>query len=349
MLEEISSKWEIIRNFTPAWFASVMGTGILAMTSFFYSPYIHALKYAAFILSYLNIALFFILLIPWTLRWIYFRKEALASLEHPVVSNFYITMPISIVVLAANFMLISRNKMVSESFWFVGSILVIFFSILTPFIMLRGEHVRLGHINPAWFIPPVALIVIPLIGAPLVSRFSGLLGEIVILINYFGWGAGFFLYLALLAICMYRFILHHPLPDVLAPTIWINLGPIGAGVVALIDLVENSAFVTIKEPFFVFSFILWGFGVWWVLMAIVMTLHYIKNLRLPYAMTWWAFIFPLGAYVAATHSVAIVFKMTLIDYIGFSLYWLLVFLWAITSVKTLTHSYRGTLFKGLKK
>jgi len=150
-------------------------------------------------------------------------------------------------------------------------------------------------------------------------------------------GAGFFVYIALLAVCFYRFILHHPLPNVLAPTIWIGLGPIGAGTLALLNLIKNSSFVNVKEPFFVFGLIFWGFGIWWFLMAVVMTIHYIKRLKLPYAASWWAFIFPLGAYVAASHSVANIFGIELINYIGFTLYWLLFFLWFVTSIKTLSH------------
>jgi len=88
----------------------------------------------------------------------------------------------------------------------------------------------------------------------------------------------------------------------------IILGPIGAGTVALINLVKNSEFITLKEPFFVFALLFWGFGIWWVIMAIVMTIHYIKRLKLPYAMSWWAFTFPLGAYVAASHSVSSIFN-----------------------------------------
>ena len=328
---------EVIKNFSPAWFASVMGTGILAMTSSYYSQYLSLLKDLSLILTYVNIILFFVLLVPWTLRWIMFRKEALADLEHPIISNFYITMPISIVVLAANFSLINQSALLIEGFWLLGSILVVLFSVLTPFIMFRGEHVKLEHISPAWFIPPVALIIIPMVGSPLIPHFSGLFEEFVIFLNYFGWGAGFFLYIALLAICMYRFILYHPLPNTLAPTIWINLGPIGAGVVALIGLAKNTAFITVKEPFFVFALIFWGFGIWWVLIPMIMTIHYINYLKLPYTTSWWAFIFPLGAYVAASHVLSEMFNIKLINYIGFALFWLLLFLWLITSLKTLSH------------
>jgi len=35
----------------------------------------------------------------------------------------------------------------------------------------------------------------------------------------------------------------------------------------------------------------------------------------------------------------------LIDYIGFALYWLLVFFWSVTLVNTGKHAYHGSVFK----
>ena len=345
MLENIECKCQLVKNLTPSWFASVMGTGILALTSLLYSHYIPFLKNLACVLFYFNFTLFCILLVPWILRWILFRKEALNDLEHPILSNFYATIAIGMLVLAADFIVIGKNMEIGEIFWFIGTLSTLFFGILTPYLMFKGEHVKLDHINPAWFIPPVGLIVIPIAGSLVIPHVSGIAQEFVIFLNYFGWGAGFFIYLALLAISMYRFILHNPLPNLLAPTIWINLGPIGAGTVALVNLIKNSSFITMQEPFFVFGFLFWGFGIWWVVMAIALTLHYIKRLTLPYAMSWWAFTFPLGAYVAATHTISLLFRVQLIDYIGFALYWLLVIFWLVTSIKTFIHAYHGTLFK----
>ncbi len=345
MLRDIECKCQIVKNFTPSWFASVMGTGILALTSLSYSKYIPFLKNVANILFYFNIILFFVLLIPWIFRWIFFRKEALKDLEHPVLSNFYATIAVGMLVLAANFIVIGKNIAIGEIFWFIGALGTIYFGVLTPYIMFKGEHVKLDHINPAWFIPPVGLIVIPIAGSLIIPHVSGMLQEFVIFINYFGWGSGFFIYLALFAISMYRFILHKPLPNTLASTIWINLGPIGAGTVALVNLTKNSYFITVKEPFFVFGFIFWGLGIWWVIMAIAMTIHYIRKLKLPYAMSWWAFTFPLGAYVAASHTISTLFGIQLIDYIGFALYLLLVIFWLVTFVKTVINVYHGTLFK----
>ena len=346
MMKEINSKYDIIRNFSPAWFSSVMGTGILALTSLSYSQYLPVLSSVASFLFYFNILLFAVFLVPWTLRWFLYRKEALADLEHPVMSNFYATIAAAMIVLASDFIVIGKELLIGGLFWFIGTLSTVFFAVLTPYILFKREHVKIDHINPAWFIPPVALIVIPVAGGPIARNFSGLMGEFVTLLNYFGLGAGFFMYVSLLAISMYRFILHHPLPNTLAPTIWINLGPIGVGTIAITSLVNTSTFISVKEPFLVLGFLLWGFGIWWLMIAIAITMHYIKRLRLPYSMSWWAFTFPLGAYVAASHSVYESFNIALVDYIGFALFWLLLALWSITLFHTIRGAYSGMLFRG---
>jgi len=328
-----------VKDFAPSWFASVMGTGALALVSLAYSSKVSALKSVAVGLTYLNTALFFILLIPWSLRWLKYREDALEDLYHPVICHFYGTIAIALLILSADYLLILKNLTLAKAFWLIGMPLTIFFAFLIPYLMFIQEKIDIKNVTPAWFIPPVGLIVIPLSGGALINTFSGIWKEVMIFINYFSWGAGFFLYLALFAVVMHRFIAHEPLPCGIAPAIWINLGPIGAGTSTLYMLVKNSEFITMKEAFFVFGLIFWGFGVWWFVMAVVLMLHYIRKLNLPYSLAWWAFIFPLGAYVSATHNVALSFNINVIDSFGFTLYWLLFALWLITGIKTLKHVF----------
>ncbi|NPA62655.1 MAG: C4-dicarboxylate ABC transporter [Methanococci archaeon] len=346
MFEACESKLDIIKNFIPSWFAAVMGTGILAIDSLLYSTYFPLLKSLAFLLFYFNIIMFFIFIIPWTLRWIMFPKNAFADLKHPILSSFYPTVAVACLVLASDFIMIANNMFIGEIFWWLGVVGMLIFSTIVTFYMFKSEHIKLDHVNPGWYIPPVGLLVMAIAGSLLMPHSSGLLYELITLVNYYGLGSGLFAYLALLAIVMYRFILHNPLPSALAPTIWINLGPIGAGIIAIINLVNNSPLVSVKNPFYIFSFLFWGFGLWWTIMAIIMTIYYIKNLKLPYGMPWWAFIFPLGAYVASSHLIFNLFKLNIVDYIGFALYWLLLFLWTITLIKTINKVYTGELFKG---
>ena len=326
-----------IKDFAPSWFASVMGTGALALVSFAYSQRLPELKTLAIALTYLNTLIFLVLLIPWLLRWVKYTENALEDLKHPVVCHFYGTIAVAMLVLSADYLLILKKTAIAKAFWIPGVVLTVFFALLIPYLMFVEKEIDLKAVTPAWFIPPVGLIVIPMGGAGLIPSFSGTAREVVYALNYFAWGAGFFLYLGLFAIVFFRFIRHEPIPCGMAPAVWINLGPIGAGTSTLYALVKASEFITVKEPFLAFGLILWGFGVWWLAMAVIMTLYYIRKLTLPYSLAWWAFIFPLGAYVSATHNVGMAFGIGVIDSFGFVLYWLLLAIWLVTGVKTVKH------------
>ena len=345
MFQEMNCKCEIVKNFLPSWFAANMGTGILAIVTLAYSKYIPFFKILAYYMFYFNLVLFFALLIPWFLRWILFPKNAIADLKHPILSNFYPTVSVAMLVIATGFIIIIHNMPYAEIFWITGALLTFAFGIYIPYISFMSENIKLEHINPAWFIPPVGLIVIPIAGAKIAVNHLGIYGEFLNIINFISWGSGFFLYLALLAVIIYRLILHTPMPGALIPTIWINLGPIGAGTISLLGIATTFTFLTDKSAIYFLGFIFWGFGIWWVLVAIFLTLHYIKKLNLKYEMSWWAFIFPLGAFVGATHNISSIFKIEVIDYIGFVLYFLLFFLWLITLSKTLYYSFSGKVFK----
>jgi len=178
----------------------------------------------------------------------------------------------------------------------------------------------------------VALVIIPF-GAVFMGTTARYIREIVTVVNYLGWGAGFFLYLVLYAVVTLRFIRHELLPAGMAPLIWMNLGPIGASITALFSLVNNSSIVVSKDPFFIFAFFLWGLGFWWLLMALALTLHYLRNLHLPYSTSWWAFIFPLGAFVNATLDLGNAFGLEMMNLFGYSLFWPLLILWGVTIVR----------------
>ena len=42
------------------------------------------------------------------------------------------------------------------------------------------------------------------------------------------------------------------------------------------------------------EFILWGYGAWWLALAMLKTLRYLRE-GLPFNLGWWGFTFPLGS------------------------------------------------------
>ncbi|WP_297475662.1 tellurite-resistance/dicarboxylate transporter [Thermococcus sp.] len=321
-----------LKNFNPAVFSSVMGTGAVGLAAYRYSTYWAPLKELGMALTYLNAVLYFALLLPWLLRWLFYRKEALEDLRHPSKGHFYGTSGAATVVLAAQFIVTLHDLTVAWYLWLWGLVLTLIFAFWMSYEVFIAGEVDLRHLSPAWYIPPVALVILPF-GSVFMRETSGYVSQFVVMVNYLGWGAGFFLYLVLYAVVTLRFIRHELMPPQMAPLIWMNLGPIGASVTALFALIKNSTIPIPEEPFIVFAFFIWGLGFWWLVMATALTLHYIRNLSLPYSGAWWAFVFPLGAFTNATLDIGNVFGLTLMKDFGFLLLWPLLAIWTFTLVK----------------
>ncbi len=341
----IQSRYRIIKQFNPSWFSAVMGTGILAIGSHYYRSYVPFLGTLSYIFYYIALSLLLFLIVPWTLRWLFFFEDAYNDLEHPILSSFYPTLPVGILILSIGAVIIIKNYILGEILWLIGAPLTVFFVIITFFIVFKGRQMTLDHISPAWFIPLTGLLSIAIPGSLLMEYIPSYMENYVLFMNYFGWGSGFFLYLALFAICMYRFMLRPPLPGILSPTIWINLGPVGTGITGIVTLVTYSEFITVKEPFYIFSLLFWSFGIWWVIMALGMTIYYFRKIKVPYGVSWWGYTFPLGAYVTASYTVGDIMELGFVKDTGFILYWLLLFFWITTTINTILNIYRGTLFE----
>jgi tellurite resistance protein TehA-like permease len=83
MLSQVEDKSDAVRCFHPGWFASVMGTGIIAVATHHADAVVPGLETFAVVLWVLTAALFAVLIVPWTIRWIRYRTEAWADTAHP--------------------------------------------------------------------------------------------------------------------------------------------------------------------------------------------------------------------------------------------------------------------------
>ena len=339
------SRQQIVKNFAPSWFAAVMGTGVLALGAAFLGHGFPPLAAAGVALHWFNVVLFLVLLLPWTLRWFQARPQAAGALVHPVVGNFVPTVAIALLVLAVQFIQISKAPDIALPLWWAGTALAFGFSFLILFKQFLGEQVMLDHVTPGMFIPPVGLVVIPVAGAPLALLAGGATQGWMLLFCYIGLGSGALLWLALQAITMFRFVLHKPIPGPMVPTFWINLGPLGVMPISLIALADASPFIIDKVPFHVAALLLWGFGAWWLCMAALLTYSYWKRGQLPFALSWWAFTFPTGAFAVASFKLSGVVTLPGIYGLGLVAFGLLAMFWGVTLVRSLRGAIDGSLFQ----
>jgi C4-dicarboxylate transporter/malic acid transport protein len=336
---------DISRSFSPGWFAAVMGTGVLALTAHSLSgrwPWLAPLVQA---LHWFNVALFGILALPWLTRWLRFHDAALATLKHPVQASFYPTFAIALLVLAAQWLAITGDARLALGFWWAGTGLVFVFSFAVLFHMFRGEHVDLEHVTPAKFIPAVGLVVVPVAGGPLLELQSGGARELALLANLLGLGAGSMMYVGLLGLTLQRKLLAKPAVGILTPTAWIHLAPLGVIPVSLLNVLDQLPFAVARAPFLFLSLLLWGFGVWWLVMAGLLTWAARRAGQMPFALSWWGFTFPLGAFVAASLRLAPLTGIAGVDTVGVGCWGLLVVVWLVTLAHTLRGIASGAIFQ----
>ena len=349
---------EVIRHLHPGWFAAVMGTGILAVATLHAAIWLPLLRVLSVALWVLNSGLCALLLIPWGARWVLFPRDAWADLAHPTRGPFYSTMPIGLLVLAVDFAAIGRPVIgeaiaipLAQGLWIVGTAATLLFGVLIPYRWFISERISLDQVNGGWFIPPVAAIVVPAAAAPLIPTWSSPeLRHAISLAAFAFTGIGLMLFLVVLALLFTRLVIH-PLPHPhMGPTLWIGLGPIGVGTMALIRL-SGAALPTMgmgnpeaASLLRLGGLVLWGFGLWWLPLAILLLFHYLKG-AFPFALSWWAFTFPLGAYTVATFLLGDAFHAPALHGMGIALWALLGGFWLTVFVLTLKGVLNGELLR----
>ncbi len=164
----------VIRNFSPAWFATVMGTGVIPLSmAFLKAPWAKGL---GVVFVWLSVILFIVILIPWTLKFIRYPEAAREDLNHPIAGNFYPTMPIAMIVLALDFLKYRGVVLplplavgLAKVLWILGSAGIYLFGFVISLRMYTHSEIDLPHANFGWYIPPVSKLIIPVAGFELAA------------------------------------------------------------------------------------------------------------------------------------------------------------------------------------
>lgn len=337
------NKKSLIKNFNPAWFAAIMGTGILPIAVSFVEFHFKEIILKIFLAALFTF--FIIIFVPWSLKFIFFFKEIKTNLKNPIISSFFPTMPISLIILSINLLKypdILFNYHMSHSIalylWIFGAIGIYIFSFVITFNIFCNQQVKYTDANFGWFIPPVSALIIPVAGFELTALFNNY-SEIIFFVSAASFGVGLFLFLFVGAIVYHRYIYHELPINKLAPTLFIGATPTSIITIIIfkIFLLINHNPNTINIPFVLQKIILilnWGLSFWWFIMAILVTLYYIRKLKLPYALSWWAFTFPAGSISIAT---GIIWQFTnfyfcYILYLSFLIYFISI--WLIVLART---------------
>ncbi|MGJ0336003.1 SLAC1 anion channel family protein [Aliarcobacter cryaerophilus] len=292
-------------------FATVMGLGGLTLV---FERLNHVFSFSTiFATTFLIIttALFFITLFTYFLKIIKYKEEVVKELNHPIRINFFAASSISILILSAAFREYSLD--ISLSFFYFGAILHIFFTYYTIRFWINN-NLEIVHSNPAWFIPIVGNLIVPITGVGFVDN--------AILIFYFS--IGMFFWIILFSIILNRIIFHNPFAAKFMPTMFILIAPPAIGFISYIKLTGNLDF---------FAQILFSLALFFTILVAFMYKNFVK---IKFFISWWAFTFPLAA---VTLSSILMYELTKKDFYMFLSYTLamittlIVILVAVATIK----------------
>ena len=256
-------------------------------------------------------ALFILLLAFYGLKCLRYPQAVRLEMRHPVRINFFPTVSISLLLLATTYL--EAAPAAAFWLWSAGATLHLILTLAIFGSWLHHTHYAIQHANPAWFIPLVGNIIVPVAGVHLASPE----------LSWFFFSIGLVFWIVLLTIVLYRLFFHEPLPVRLAPTLFILLAPPSVGFIAYTLLTDGvDAFGRILYYTALF-------------LALLLASNAVRFLRLPFFISAWAYSFPLAALTLATLVMNARLPGSVFALLGFGLLAILSFVVAALAVRTL--------------
>jgi C4-dicarboxylate transporter/malic acid transport protein len=344
---------QIIRHFTPNWFTVNMGTGIfsLLLAQVPGVPLAHA---AGEMLWRLNIGLFALFTLLYVARWSFYPREAVRIFSHPVMPMFFGAIPMGLATIVNGTVMFTQNAALALPLWYVDAALSVLAGLVVPFAMFTQQTHRLENMTAVWLLPIVASEVAAASAGVLLPHLAGQTALNVLLAGYVLWALSVPLALSVLVILFLRLVLHKLPHQDMAVSSWLALGPLGTGALALLLLGRAAPAILAPAGLadagmvahglgLIGGIALWGYGAWWFVIALAITLTYVPR-GLPFNMGWWGFTFPLGVYTAATLTLAQQTGYAVLDVFGALLVVQLAVFWVVVTTRTLHGMWHGYLF-----
>jgi C4-dicarboxylate transporter/malic acid transport protein len=360
LLRDLERPSHMFRNIGPNWYASIMGTGIVANAAAVLPAHIPGLRPAATAVWVLAATLLVALTVAWTVHWTRHFAQAKAHADHPVIAHFWGAPAMALLTVGAGTLSLGRDWIgtstalgVDGVLWSAGTVLGLITAVWIPFRVFTRHTVAEDAAFGGWLMPIVPPMVSAATGAALVPyATAGQVRLTLLLACYAMFGISLFASLIVITQIWSRLAHYKVGPAAMVPTLWIVLGPLGQSVTASNALGTVAAtalprpYATAAEAFGLFYGVpTWGFAMMWLALAVAVTVRTARQ-GLPFSLTWWSFTFPLGTCVTGTGGLALRTGATFLTWAAVALYALLVIAWFIVALRTAKASARGSLFLG---
>jgi tellurite resistance protein len=299
-----------LKNFPIAWFSVVMGmAGISIAWNRAEAIFPTGVCVSSLLLG-LTMILFVVLTLTYASKMIKYPQEVLAEIRHPVKLAFVPSFSISLLLLSIAYLHLAPEF--SFWLWSIGTVLHLGITLYVLSSWIHHSKYEIAHLNPAWFIPVVGNILVPVAGmhhaAPEIS--------------WFFFSLGLFFWPLLTAIIFYRLIFHGSLPERFMLTLFIFIAPPAVGFISWFKLTGQVDS---------FARILYFVGLFFTLL-VFSQFNYFR--RLKFFLSWWAYSFPVAAITIASLSLAKTTGLALYSWLGAGLLGILSLLIGLLLVRT---------------
>ena len=350
---------EVLGNIGPNWFASVMGTGIVATAGATLPVHVLGLRAFAEVVWVLAAVLLAVLLVVVGGHWLRHPTVARSHARNAQMAHFYGAAPMALMTVGAGAVLVGKDLIGARLavdldwlLWTAGTLSGLFTAVSIPFLMFTQYDVEPDAAFGGWLMPVVPPMVSAATGALLLPHMAAGTGRQTMLYGcYAMFGLSLLASLNIIAMIWSRLTLYGTSGTARVPTLWIVLGPLGQSITAagLLGAIANLAVDhdtadSLNAFAILYGVPVWGFAVLWIALATALTVHTLRR-GMPFALTWWSLTFPVGTFVTGTAQLAAhthlpAFKVAaLIAFAG------LLFTWLLVAVRTARGSVRGNLMK----
>jgi len=265
-----------ITNFPISFFAVVMGLLGLVIATQRLESLLGGGDIASTVLLGIALLVFFVLTVMYVSKLVLHRDLVVAEFNDPVRLSFFPTFSIGLLLVSTAVFPISETT--SLVFWVIGTVLHLVLTLAVLSIWVQQEKFEITHMNPAWFIPVVGNILVPVAGVEHAPQE----------ISWFFFSVGLVFWVVLQTLFFYRAFFHRPLPERLLPTFFILLAPPAVGFIAYVKLTGSvDAFANVLYYFALFTFLF-----------LLVQLRTLRKAR--FFLSWWAYSFPLAALTLAS-------------------------------------------------
>ncbi|MFJ2862728.1 TDT family transporter [Kitasatospora sp. NPDC087314] len=341
----------------PNWYAAVMGTAILGNGAAVLPVRLPGLTGFGVVMWALGLAA---LLVLGAARLVHLTRHREAArtqlLDNPATAVFYGCPPMALLSVGLGTLLLGSRVIgtgpavaVDAVLWGVGTLYALAVAGGIPYLMITRHPVSALEANPTWLLPVVAPLVASATGPALIPHLPAGPAQQAMLYGCWAlFGVGLLATLVLLPV-VFTGLFHSKLPTlVLTPSLFLVLGPLGQSVTAVHQLADAArpvlpALAPTMLPFAeLYGVAVIGVAMLWLAVALTANLR-ARRAGMPFAMTWWAYTFPIGTCVTGASALARHTGFGGFTALAAGLYLLLAVAWVLAAGGTAAGLARGRL------